>query len=108
MTSRPDGPFRDGKVHVLDDKCSTCVFRPGNQMHLQAGRVKGMVDESIEDGGAITCHQTLEYNGSYEAEPAVCRGFWDSYRDRVQALQLAERLNMVEFDEQPTEVTHEP
>ena len=96
------GPYRDGTVHVLDDKCSTCVFRPGNLMHLEPGRLSGMVkagvDRANRPGGAITCHSTIYRD---DVEPAVCRGFYDKHRDRVQALQVAERLSMVTYDPQP-------
>lgn len=50
--------YSGGKVHVMAAKCSTCVFRPGNLMGLEPGRLKEMVTESVEDGGGITCHKT--------------------------------------------------
>lgn len=70
--------------------CPTCIFRPGNLMHLNADRVKDMVDSALSaDGaGSIVCHATLDLD-----RQAICRGFWDGYRERVQLLQLAERLN---------------
>lgn len=95
------GPYRDGKVHVLREQCSTCIFRPGNLMHLQEGRVKQMVDQASGDESVITCHQTLPYGG-YEAEPAVCRGYWDAQKDRVSTLQIAQRLGVVVEDDPPT------
>lgn len=98
----PDGPYRGGKVHVLASKCSTCIFRPGNLMRLQSGRVKQMVDESVAEGGGITCHQTLPYGTHGDvAEPAVCRGFYDAHGERVQALQIARRLGYIEEDQPP-------
>jgi hypothetical protein len=87
--------FRNGKVHVCASKCSTCIFRPGNVMHLQEGRRDQMVRDSIESGGAIICHQTLYQKTD---EHAVCRGFFDVHKHEVQALQLAERLNMLTED----------
>ena len=33
--------YRDGKVHVQSEECSTGVFRKGNLMHLQPGRLRG-------------------------------------------------------------------
>lgn len=90
--------FRDGKVHVLADKCGTCIFRPGNLMHLQAGRVKEMVEESIAHQTAVVCHSTLPHTGN---DQAVCRGFWDSYREKSQPLQMAERLGVVAYDPVP-------
>lgn len=85
--------YSDGKVHVMPDKCSSCIFRPGNLMHLNAGRVKEMVDGSIQSGGVIPCHQTI--HGQREQE-AVCRGFFDSYADQVPALRLAQAMHLIE------------
>lgn len=90
------GPYRGGRVHVLDDKCLTCIFRPGNLMRLEPGRVKGMVQGAVGDGSCIPCHSTLG-----TASPAICRGFWDRYGDRVMALRLAVFLDMVTFDPVP-------
>lgn len=82
--------FRDNKVHLCAEKCSTCIFRGGNLMHLNEGRRDGMVRDSIESGGAIICHQTLD------GDNAVCRGFFDVHKHEVQALQLAERLGFIQ------------
>lgn len=79
--------YSDGKVHVMKDKCSTCIFRPGNPMTLTPGRVKEMVETSVANGSAITCHKTI--HGQAE-QKAVCRGFFDSYKEQVPALRLAE------------------
>ena len=83
--------YRDGRVHVQADLCSTCVFRPGNLMSLKAGRVRDMVDEAREGDSAIVCHQTLEGDNS------VCRGFFDRWA--TPPLQLAERLDMITWTE---------
>lgn len=59
------------EVRICEDLCSTCIFRPGNLMHLQPGRVKGMVDDALADEGFIPCHQTLGGDGA-----AMCAGFY--------------------------------
>ena len=92
------GAYRDGRIHVLSEKCSTCVFRPQNLMHLAPGRLKDLVESNVENGSALTCHQTLPY-GEYDAEPAVCRGFYDAHK--TYPLQLADRLGKVEYDDPP-------
>jgi hypothetical protein len=70
--------------------CKTCIFRPGNLMKLEEGRVEQMVrDATSHAGGSITCHSTLG------GDQAVCRGFFD--RHKTGLLQLAERLNFVRF-----------
>ena len=42
--------YNNGKVHVCEKKCSTCIFRPGNLMNLNPGRAKEMLDETILNG----------------------------------------------------------
>jgi len=91
--SRGKPVYSDGKVHVMAEKCVTCIFRPGNLMHLPPGQVKQMVDESIADEAGITCHKTIY--GQAEQE-ATCRGFFDSYSERVPALYLAQRMGIIE------------
>lgn len=91
MTS---GAFRDGYVHVCREMCSTCVFRPGNLMHLRPGRLRGMIDEATANDGAIICHCTLD------GDRAVCRGFFD--RHQTTPLQLAERLGVMREIDPPS------
>lgn len=84
--------FRQGRVHVVDGKCSTCIFRPGNLMDLSPGRVRGLVEDAIDAGTAITCHKTL----IDDRDNALCGGFYDAYSDQVPVLQIAKRLNIIE------------
>lgn len=94
------GPYRDGRVHVLARRCSTCIFRAGNLMHLRAGRVKDMVAEANEEDSGITCHQTLEDYG-YGVDGAVCRGYFDHpHRDSL-SLRMAEAFQVLEYVEPP-------
>jgi hypothetical protein len=81
--------YRDGKIHVCAEKCATCIFRPGNLMALQSGRVRGMVDAAKRDGSTIVCHATLD------GDNAACRGFFD--RHKTPPLQVAERLDLIEW-----------
>lgn len=65
-------------VRVRAERCTTCVFRPGNLMQLEPGRLKDLIDMN-EQGGWLTCHQTLVYaTGRYDT-PAVCKGWEQSY-----------------------------
>ena len=90
MPRRKSKPYRNGRVHVLSEKCSTCIFRPGNLMHLEPGRVKGMVDASLRNDTAIVCHDTL--NGAQ----AVCRGFFDLHWRDTLPLRAAVALKVLE------------
>jgi len=87
--------FRDGKVHVAARMCDTCIFRPGNLMSLQEGRVESMVRQATRNESCITCHETLS------GFQAVCRGFFDRYA--TAPLQIADRLVYVVFQALPTE-----
>lgn len=66
-----------GRVRLCADRCATCIFRPGNLMHLEPGRVKGMVEGAIAKQGHVTCHSTLAHNGK-GLPGAVCRG-WEQH-----------------------------
>ena len=85
--------FRDDRVHVQETKCSTCIYRPGNLMHLDPDRKDSMQAEAIRDGGVIPCHQTIL--GAREQQ-SVCRGFFDVAKHEG-LLGMAERLGIVEF-----------
>jgi hypothetical protein len=91
-----NGPFRDGKLWVLDDKCSTCIFRPGNLMDLIPGARDDMVEVCITRQAPIPCHQTLD------GPRSVCRGFYDVHRQDITPLLLAEAMGLIEFDHPPT------
>lgn len=83
--------FRDGKVHVQKRKCSTCIFRPGNLMQLEEGRVDQMVADCQRDQGVIPCHKNLDHAGQ-----AVCRGFYDKHHGDVVALVMARATGIIE------------
>lgn len=80
--------YRDGRIHVMAERCETCIFQPGNRMHLARGRVRAMVDEIKRTDGCIPCHKTLGIGAN-----AVCRGQFDLHP--TQPLQIAERLGMI-------------
>ncbi len=88
--------YRDGRVHVLAEMCSTCVFRPGNLMDLPAGRLAGMVRDACGGDGCIPCHNTIRRD---DVAPAVCRGFFDRFP--TTPLQMAVRLDLIEHDPAP-------
>ncbi len=80
--------YRDGKVHIKKKMCKTCIFRLGNKMNLESGRVEKMVKGATDEGGAIICHSTLGTK-----EHAVCRGFFNKHK--TSTLQIAERLGVI-------------
>jgi hypothetical protein len=77
--------------------CETCVFRPGNLMRLQPGRLRGMVSDALRDDTAIICHETLEaWDGEGDAE-AICRGFFDRHADASFPIRLAVWLKRIRY-----------
>lgn len=88
----PDGPLTPEGLRVCSGMCETCVFRPGNLMTLQPGRLRGMVDESLQQDTFIPCHKTLD------GERAVCRGFWDRHRNDTLGCRLGAVIGVIEID----------
>ncbi|MDH6466074.1 hypothetical protein M2302_006280 [Micromonospora sp. A200] len=86
-----------GKSRLLSRQCDTCVFAPGNKMHLAPGRLRDLVAEARARESFIVCHSTLPHYRHPDAQPAICRGFADRYR--TQALRFIERLfGFIEVD----------
>ncbi|WP_405098280.1 HAD domain-containing protein [Micromonospora sp. NBC_01412] len=78
------------KSRLLSRQCDTCIFRPGNLMHLSEGRLRNLVAEALRDESFVICHDTLPHYRNRDVKPAICRGFADRYS--TQALQVIERL----------------
>jgi len=89
---RPHNTYRDGKVHLLSEKCATCIFKPKTRP-VDGARVAGMVRDTIDvDGATVVCHKTL-YNE--KQENAICRGWYDRFADRDSVLLIAQALGVV-------------
>jgi len=78
------------KTRRLSRQCDTCIFRAGNLMHLDRGRLKDIVGEAIATDKYIICHETLPGMSSAAVAPAICRGFHDRYT--TSALRIMARL----------------
>lgn len=98
MTFRNGNAFRDGLVHILSERCATCIFNRDEQSRFEPGTLKRIVDANIADDSALICHSTLY---DVEKDEAVCRGFWDSYRNEVTPLRMAQFLGMAKEVEPP-------
>lgn len=59
-----------GVLRICADLCPTCIYRPGNLMDLDPGRVQEMTRSAIADEGHVVCHSTLG-----TPAPAICAGF---------------------------------
>ena len=92
--------FRNGRVHVLAEKCKSCIFRSVNDgriLGLDPGRVAGMVVEARANDSVIPCHSTIH---RANVEPAICRGYFDLAR-RPQVLDIADRIGIISYDKEP-------
>jgi hypothetical protein len=87
--------YRDGELHVQARRCDTCIYRPGNLMHLDPGRKDRMEAEAVAEEGVIPCHKTL---GS--GREAICRGYFDVAKHEVAGLSVAERIGIIVEDEE--------
>lgn len=94
------------RVRLMADKCSTCVFRPGNKMDLEPGRLQGMIDSVRATDSYIPCHKTLGTG----LPSAICRGGHDAHEgalarmaDRLGGLvEVTEAEVLAEIDERRT------
>jgi len=77
-----------GVFRILATQCSTCIFRPGNLMHLDEGRLADMLASVRANDSHVVCHQSL-------GRPVgdVCKGSNDAHVG--QAARMAERLGIV-------------
>jgi hypothetical protein len=89
---RPDGPLTPEGLWICSEMCSTCVFRPGNLMQLQPGRLRGMVNDSLANDSGIPCHKTLD------GRRALCRGFWDRHQRDTLMCRLGAVYGVRELD----------
>lgn len=86
-------------LRVMAEQCSTCIFRPGNLMYLQPGRVRGMVEEVVRDDSYTTCHQTL----SGEIPPTLCKGMTDRHPGYL--VRVAQRAGFIHAVQPPIKAT---
>lgn len=88
--------YRDGRIHVMSEECSTCIFKPHTRP-VDGARVAGMVrDTKDKDGATVVCHKTLYGQAEHHA---ICRGWYDRLGDRDNTLRLARMLDVIEFQE---------
>ena len=67
-------------------------------MHLGPERTAAFIRQVLDAGSYVVCHDTLTYGDFPDYGPAICRGFFDGYRDRTRdllILQAGRRLTEV-------------
>lgn len=88
-----------GKPLLFAEKCATCVFRPGNPMHLAEGRLADLTEQNRKTGSMLICHTTTYGQAGREV---MCRGYWDAYASSSVVPQMMERLFGPEWYEEVT------
>ncbi|MFJ6380179.1 hypothetical protein ACIQI7_09280 [Kitasatospora sp. NPDC092039] len=77
-----------GEVRVVARLCDTCIYRPGNLMHLAPGRVRQLAAEALAADGHIVCHSTLPALAPPGTKGAICRGFANAHGNAIFALRV--------------------
>lgn len=90
-TERARQRAADRRPRLFDQKCPTCVFRPGNLMNLPPGRLAELVNGNLARGTALVCHLTT-YGQRPDLGEVLCRGFVDAHGDQVGSIQVLQRL----------------
>ena len=82
---------------VMEEKCKTCVFRPADECALNQDPnfLKGFLGRALKDENFIVCHTSL-VEGARHEPTAVCKGFFDGYKEKSVALRTAEQFG-IEF-----------
>lgn len=89
--------------YVMREMCSTCIFRPGNPMHLRRGRLTDLIMQCDAADTNVICHKSANVGGDIEVD-AWCRGSVD--RRPGQMVRILERLRLLQEVEEG--MPHEP
>ena len=77
-----------GGSRLLSERCATCILAAGDRMHLGPERLRAIIGDALAAGTFVVCHDTLTYGDFPGYGPAICRGFFDAYKDKSPALIL--------------------
>lgn len=78
-------------VLLFSEKCGTCVFWPGNLMHLRPGRLADLIAANRHAGTALVCHLTT-HGQRPDLGEVLCRGYYDAYGDDTAVIQILRRM----------------
>ena len=77
-----------GLSRLLSERCSTCILRHGDKMHLGPGQTTAFARRVLAEGTYVVC-QTLTYGDNPDFGPAICPGLFRCLRlGRSSALRL--------------------
>ena len=97
-----------GLSRLLSERCSTCILRHGDRMHLGAEHTAAFVRQALDVGSYVVSHQTLTYGDHPGFGPAICRGFFDAYATQSPALRLLRAFSRLTEVEPPRPETDAP
>ena len=80
-----------GLSRLLSERCATCILRVGDPMYLGPERTAAFIRQVLDAGSYVVCHQTLTYGDFPDYGPAICRGFFDAYRNSQELHQPGEK-----------------
>lgn len=76
---------------VYQERCMNCLF--GKERIVSTERAKEIIETCKRNQTHFVCHvSTIENNGNI-----CCRGFYDTFGDEIDKIQIAKRLDLVEF-----------
>lgn len=81
-------------LQVYSSCCKNCLLSDDRIVSLE--RAKQIIEDCKKDQNYFICHKA-----SMENKEIVCKKFYDELGQHSQMIRIAERLNMVEFVEQP-------
>ena len=80
-----------GLSRLLSGRCSTCILRPGDKMHLGPEQTAAFVRRVLAEGTYVVCHQTLTY-GTPGLRAGDLPGLFRCVRRPVAGAAAAARL----------------
>lgn len=79
-------------MRIATAQCTTCIFRPGNKMHLEQGRLATMIATVRATESYVICHDSLDLS---PRQQVICHGSFTRIKTRI--IQLAERMGFIEW-----------
>jgi hypothetical protein len=88
--------YRDGRIHVMSEKCAQCAFTPDRI--VPGSRVASIVRATKDEPGAtFTCHEsTIAGTGD-----AICAAWFDRFSDSDPILSLGAGMGIIDRTTQP-------
>ncbi|MFE1935956.1 hypothetical protein ACFW95_37365 [Streptomyces sp. NPDC059474] len=69
-----------GQIRILADRCKTCILNPAERrLPIPPARLRSFLAEAREAEGHVVCHRTLPDWAPIGVQPAMCRGYTDTY-----------------------------